>query len=92
MATFQFYTDTKVTMWERATFDIEAETYNQALEQALKCAKTGGYPDMTDYETLYDTAESMSVLDNKGVATKELYHVPDSLGEPVWDNKNSIND
>lgn len=92
MATFQFHADSKVTMWERATFDIEAETYNQALEKALECVKTGGYPDMTDYETLYDTAEPMSVKDNKGESTLELYHVDNRWGESVWDNKSSIND
>lgn len=92
MATFQFHTDNKVTMWERATFEIEADTYNQALNKALECAKNSRYPDMTDYETLYDTAEPMSVLDNKGVATLELYHVTNRMGEPVWDNKASIND
>lgn len=82
MATFNFYVDKKVTMWERASFEIEADTCNTALLEALKRAKNEMYPDMTDYETLYDTAEDLLVKDNHGLATKELY----SEDEMVWDN------
>jgi hypothetical protein len=87
MATFNFFVDTKVTMWERANFEVEADTYNMALEKALQMAKSGDYPDMTDYETLYDTAEPLSVKDNHGESTKELFNL--SSDNIIWSNKNS---
>lgn len=82
MATFNFYVDTKVTMWERANFEIEASTYNKALDIALNMAKEQDYPDMTDYETLYDTAEPLSLEKNDNQPTIELHFID----EVVWDN------
>jgi hypothetical protein len=87
MATFNFFVDTKVTMWERANFEVEADTYNMALEKALQMAKSGDYPDMTDYETLYDTAEYIPVKENHGQPTKELYSIYNDT--TIWTNKNS---
>ena len=85
MATFQFYTDTKVTMWERATFEIEAETRYEAIEMAKKCAKSDNYPSNVDYETLYDTSEELLVNNNNGEATKELYIDNEDM---IWTNTN----
>ncbi len=87
MATFNFFVDTKVTMWQRASFEVESNTYDMALEKALQIAKSSDYPDMTDYETLYDSAEHMSVKENHGQPTMELFSL--SHASAIWTNKNS---
>jgi hypothetical protein len=93
MATFDFFTDKKVTMWERVNFEIEADTYNQAVQKAIEFSKNDNFPDMADYETLYDTAEPLSVEENGGEATIELFKVSERREDvSLWNNKDSLND
>lgn len=80
---FNFYLDQKVTVWERTSFEITAETEDEAKEIAKKFLNTVGTNDVADCdddavefietETLYETEDDMSVEDNGGMATMELY-------------------
>jgi hypothetical protein len=93
MATFDFYTDKKVTMWERVNFEIEADTYNQAVQKAIEFSKNDDFPTNSEYETLYDTSEPLSVNQNEGNPTIELFKVSGQWSdESVWNNKGSLND
>lgn len=85
MATFEFYADQKVTMWERVTFSIEAETRNEAMQIAKQSVKTGNYPSDVWYDTLYDTTEPLSIKNNNGRATLELYTEDKDM---IWTNTN----
>jgi hypothetical protein len=93
MATFDFFTDKKVTMWERVNFEIEADTYNQAVQKAIEFSKNDNFPVNSEYETLYDTAEPLSVKENGGETTIELFKVSGQREDvSLWNNKDSLND
>lgn len=78
MAKFTFYQDTKQTIWQRSTFEVEAETIEEATELVKKTFEESGGEDAVgcgfevDYETLFDTAENMSVEGNSGQPTIEI--------------------
>lgn len=79
--TFGFYQDRKVTIWSRDYFSVEAETREDAIKriEELNLIKTDVfniiaddvYP--TDSEMLYDTEEMISVEDNLGNQTAEIW-------------------
>lgn len=85
MATYSFYLDEKVTIWERRTFTIESETFNGAIEQAKQMAIIDHLPDNTYYETLYDTSEYLIIEQNNGIATRELHN--EDNDEILWSNE-----
>lgn len=87
METFEFYVDEKCTIWERRHFEVEAENEAEAKKKAIKLFHRDEYDDGGDVETLYDTMDYLSVKDNGGEATKELYR---NYGndELITDNKN----
>jgi hypothetical protein len=90
MATYSFYLDEKVTMWERRSFVVESETFNGAIEQAKQMAMIDHLPDDVDHATLYDTSEYIPIEMNNGMATRELYN--DENDEILWSNeKKQIN-
>jgi hypothetical protein len=70
MKTFDFYRDEKQTIWIRTRFDIQAESYEQALE---KIKQVESYEDEMETEYLYETLESMDPEENKGEATLEIH-------------------
>ena len=80
MEAFRFYQDRKVTYWERTRFDITAESYEEAValvkswqgEDAL-CFEDNEKVIITDGETLYYNSESLSVEDNGGEPTIEVF-------------------
>ena len=89
---FSFYQDRKVTCWERTHFDVQADTY----EEAVAIVKSWGGEDValwedddkviiTDGETLYETSEALSPEDNHGRATIEVFEMS---GETISDNAN----
>ncbi len=95
MKKFSFYQDRKVTCWERTRFEVQAETYAEALAMI----KSWGGEDValwedddkvliTDGETLYETAESLSPEENNGQATIEVF---EDNGECIISNANPIN-
>ncbi len=83
METFNFYLDTKVTAWYRTPFEIEADTLEEAKEKAIDYVKSGETTYIS-WEQIDDTVETMSVKDNDGESTEELY--TNSDGEMIWDN------
>ena len=83
MKTFDFYLDTKVTTWYRTPFEIEAETLEEAQAQAIKFVENDHHSELS-WEHIDDTIEKMSVEDNGGESTDELYYTP--VGDIIWDN------
>ena len=83
METFDFYLDTKVTGWYRTPFEIEANTLEEAKLKAIDYVKSGE-TSYISWEQIDDTIETMSVKDNDGESTEELY--TNSDGEMIWDN------
>jgi hypothetical protein len=88
METFDFYIDTKVTDWYRTNFEIEANTIEEAKELAIKFVKDDEHGQIP-WEQIDCTIEPMSVVDNGGQSTEELYYEPDnvvSISVPFWSN------
>ena len=56
MTQFNFYLDTPIKMWARTHFTVEADTEEQAKEEAVKLYKNGGL-DGIGWELLDDTIE-----------------------------------
>lgn len=83
METFDFYLDTKVTGWYRTPFEIEANSLEEAKLKAIEFVKSGE-TSYISWEQIDDTVETMSVKDNDGESTNELYTYSD--GEMIWDN------
>lgn len=90
MDRFNFYQDRKVTCWERTHFEIKAGDYEQALSviMAWQGEDVMRFEDddkvcITYGETLFDTAESLSVDDNNGNPTIEVFG---EQGESIIDN------
>jgi len=83
METFDFYLDTKVTGWYRTKFEIESENLEDAKKKAIDFVKSGE-TSYISWEQIDDTLEVLSVGDNDGHSTEELYANGD--GEIIWDN------
>ncbi len=83
METFDFYLDTKVTGWYRTPFEIEANSLEEAKLKSIEFVKSGE-TSYISWEQIDDTVETMSVKDNDGESTNELYTYSD--GEMIWDN------
>ena len=86
MESFNFYIDEKKTIWYRGHFSVEAETVEEATEKAKLYIKNGTDEDNWDWEQLTDTTEGLSIGDNDGWPTRELY---DESGEIIADNLNT---
>jgi hypothetical protein len=85
METFNFYLDTKVTTWYRTNFEIDADNLEDARKKAIEMYNKGTLSEL-GWEQIYDTIENMSIIDNGGYSTEELY-LEDEL---IFDNANSI--
>lgn len=83
MKKFRFYKDIKVTLWNREHFEIEAEDF----EEAKKIMLLDDYDNVLESEMLYDTMELMSVLENNGDSTIEIY---DEYNNIIWTNTDEI--
>ena len=80
MKAFRFYQDRKVTCWERIHFEVKAENYEEAVAlvkswqgEDVLCFEDDEKIIITDGETLYDTSESLSVEENGGQPTIEVF-------------------
>lgn len=78
METFTFYLDRKVTAWYRETHQIDAESLEDAKKQMIESFNEG-YTDGTfiEQELIYDTIEDMSIKENDGWPTMELFDEED---------------
>ena len=72
MAEFDFYLDQKHTIWYRNKFTIEAETQDEANEKVANLYRTNELPS-DEWDLLHDTVELLSVEDNGGEPTEELF-------------------
>lgn len=96
--TIKFYLDQKVTVWNRTSFEITAETEEEAREIAKQFINRGGENevaetddervDFIETETLYDTEEPMSVEENGNQPTLELYVESVSPDSMIANNAN----
>ena len=76
MDSFSFYQDVKVTVWARQKFEVDAESYEDALTKVepYKREDASVNNDLdVDVEWLWDTWEPIEPKDNGGAATIELY-------------------
>lgn len=69
---FNLYEDVKVCTWRRYSYEVEAET----LEEAVELVRDGEV-DSTDMEEFYDVDEYLSPRENGGNATQEIYSAKD---------------
>ena len=85
MAKHKFYLDRKITIWERDTFEIEAETIEEAIATVIEATKDI-YDGQLEFEgettPLYETSDFMEAKDNQA-ATVEIYK---ESGEEIWSN------
>ncbi|MHB8261076.1 MAG: hypothetical protein ACYDCN_13410 [Bacteroidia bacterium] len=75
MEDFRFYIDQKITTWQRVRFTIKAETENEATEKATEFLKDPDEcPENGECEIIHEANQDMSVEENEGNATRELYN------------------
>jgi hypothetical protein len=82
MKTFNFYLDTKITTWMRTDFEIEANSLEEAKLKAIEFHNESNTSSIA-WEENMDTQEPMSVEENGGEPTEELF---DENGNCIWDN------
>lgn len=69
---FNLYEDVKVCTWRRYSYEVEAET----LEEAVELVRDGEV-DSTDMEEFYDVDYFLTPENNEGHATHEIYSAKD---------------
>ena len=84
MKTFDFYKDEKHTIWVRTNFNVQAESYEQALEK-IKENPIESYENEINWEYLEETLESMDPIDNNGEATCEIHS--EDTNELIYTNE-----
>ena len=72
MESFEFYLDQKVTTWMRTPFTVEAESEEIARQKAIEFVRQGG-TDLLGWDEVMDTKEVMSVEENGGESTEEIF-------------------
>lgn len=75
MKTFDFYKDEKHTIWWRGKFQVEAETYEDAVNKVKEMENNPVKYDEVDvrWEDLPETTEGLTPEDNDGFSTVEIY-------------------
>lgn len=69
---FELYEDVKVTTWCRHSYEVEAET----LEEAVELVKDGDV-DSTDMEEFFESDVFLTPQENGGQPTHEIYLAKD---------------
>lgn len=69
---FNLYEDVKVCTWRRYSYEVEAET----LEEAVELVRDGEV-DSIDMEEFYDANYFLTPANNEGRATQEIYSAKD---------------
>jgi hypothetical protein len=80
---YNFYVDQKVTTWMRTEFRVKAESEEEAIQTAIQLHQEGEI-DSLPWEKVYDTDEPMSLEENDGFSTIELF--TKEKGERVYQN------
>jgi hypothetical protein len=82
---FEFYIEEKLTIWNRLKFCVEAETLEEAKDQAVYMTTKGREEiEFWDSLMLYDTLTELEPEDNEGNSTLELYCDKDA--ELIYEN------
>lgn len=84
MPTFDFVIQRKYTVWEEEYHSIEAESQEEANELMTKSLSDFTYDTFLECELMYDTMDSMSLEENDGDSTIELYDDDHNL---LWSNE-----
>lgn len=81
MEKFRFKQDVKITVWVRQSFEIEAESKEDALKKVERFKTEDVTDEINDVEceTLWETQELMYPKDNGGSWTIELYDEHNNL-------------
>jgi hypothetical protein len=82
MKTFNFNLDQKVTTWYRTEFEVEAESLEEAKEKAIELYQKDDLDEFT-WQQIDGTEEIMTIDDNGGFATAEIYTVD---GDLIFEN------
>jgi hypothetical protein len=83
MEKFNFNLDQKVTTWYRTNFEVEAESLEEAKQKAIQLYKQDEL-DEFGWENIDDTVGVMTIDDNGGCSTAEIYTENDM--EMIFDN------
>ena len=76
MKTFNFYRDQKCSVWERAKFKVEAETYEEAVNKVLEMEESENFDEFDPvYDLLVETICDLTPDVNEGQTTTEIYSV-----------------
>ena len=70
---YNFHVDQKVTTWMRTEFRVKAESEDEAIQTATLLHQEGEI-DSLPWEKVYDTDEPMSLEENDGFSTIEMYN------------------
>ena len=74
MKTFNFYKDEKCTIWTRGRFQIEANTYDEAVAEVKRLQDTNEWNEIDiEYETLDETLEDILPENNNYHPTMEIF-------------------
>lgn len=82
MENFYFYLDQKVTTWYRTSFEVKANTIDEAKQIAIGFVKEGKTSELP-WDSIDDTIEVLPLKENGGQPTEELYL---DSGDVIWDN------
>ena len=87
MKTFNFYKDEKHTIWYRGKFEIEAETYEEAVAKVKEMEQDQMKYDEVDvrWDEIESTLEGLTPEDNQGQSTIEIYS-DDNAGDLIYAN------
>jgi hypothetical protein len=78
MENFYFYLDQKVTTWMRTNFEVEAESFEEAVKKANEMYESGKLNDI-GWDEVDSTKETMDTKENDGYSTEELYYEDGNL-------------
>jgi hypothetical protein len=78
MEQFNFYLDQKVTTWMRTNFEVEAESFEEAVKKANEMYESGKLNDI-GWDEVDSAKETMDTKENDGYSTEELYHEDGNL-------------
>ena len=75
MKTFNFFKDEKCTIWYRGEFEVEADSYEEAVAKVKQMEENPNLYDEVDvrWDVLHDTIEELNPEENDGQPTAEVY-------------------
>jgi predicted esterase YcpF (UPF0227 family) len=91
MKTFNMYLDQKITTWMRTEFEVEAETIEEAKKLAIEKFNNGDLLEIP-WQEVDSCQEVMTVEENGGFSTAEIYYVDDeAMGmDEFYSNKTNL--